>query len=92
MHVAVQARAEMKLTIQIMGISRERHFVTCSSLPGCSAHGTSPEEALKCMDIAVRAYLASMDVLAPERLEFDVCSAASELRCSHQGRLVESVR
>lgn len=46
------------------------HFVAwCPALPGCSARGNTSEQAITKLEQAVRGYLSSMDVVAPENLQ-----------------------
>ena len=44
----------------------------CPSLPGCVAIGRSKSDVLRNIDLAIRAYLASLDVPFPLELDLSI--------------------
>ena len=58
----------MKLAIRIKQQSDGNYRACCPSLPGCSVCGQTKEDVHSRMDLAVRGYLASLDVCLPREL------------------------
>ena len=60
----------MRITVIIAMIHPGHWRSRCPSLPGCGAMGQSKQEALRNIDLAIRGYLASMDVPLPLDVAF----------------------
>ena len=58
----------MKIGIVIDLIKPGHWRSRCPSLPGCEAIGPSKQDTLRNIDLAVRGYLASLDVAFPLEL------------------------
>jgi predicted RNase H-like HicB family nuclease len=55
----------MKIAITITMIGPGRWHSCCPSLPGCRVVGRSQEEVARKINLAMRGYLASLDVAVP---------------------------
>jgi len=44
----------------------------CPSLPGCEAIGTSKQDVLRNIDLAIRGYLAGLDVASAPELDLEI--------------------
>jgi predicted RNase H-like HicB family nuclease len=62
----------MRIVIEVVRGSEAVYVAKCPSLPGCIVIDSSLAEAQKRMHHAVQAYLASLDVIVPEKLELQV--------------------
>jgi predicted RNase H-like HicB family nuclease len=62
----------MRITVIIAMIEPGRWRSRCPSLPGCGAMGQSEQEALRSIDLAIRGYLASLDVPFPLELDLSI--------------------
>jgi predicted RNase H-like HicB family nuclease len=56
----------MKMEIRLTQDARGTYRAWCPCLPGCVSAGRTKEEARQKMEVAIRGYLASMDVALPE--------------------------
>jgi len=65
----------MKLDIRIHHKENGRFVACCPSLPGCSACGDSHEQAAKKLELAIRGYLASLNVNVPEEFQSNLVPA-----------------
>jgi predicted RNase H-like HicB family nuclease len=66
--VGIERKFSMKLAIKIKQQSDGNYRACCPSLPGCSVCGQTKEDARSQIDLAVRGYLASLDVCLPREL------------------------
>ena len=55
----------MKLVVRIIQERSGRFRASCPALPGCEVVADSREEAGRRIDVAVRSYLASLNVAMP---------------------------
>ncbi|MHC4504436.1 MAG: type II toxin-antitoxin system HicB family antitoxin [Planctomycetota bacterium] len=58
----------MGITVTIAMIEPGHWRSRCPSLPGCVAIGRSKPDVLRNIDLAIRGYLASLDVTFPVKL------------------------
>ncbi len=58
----------MKLAIKVEQRIDGTYRASCPSLPGCSVCGQTREDTHQRIDLAVRGYLASLDVCLPREL------------------------
>ncbi|MCY2930703.1 MAG: type II toxin-antitoxin system HicB family antitoxin [Planctomycetota bacterium] len=65
----------MKLCIRIIRSERGDYLAMCPSLPGCTSHGSTREEAATHLDEAVRGYMAALNNFVPDRFEHQVVEA-----------------
>jgi predicted RNase H-like HicB family nuclease len=66
--IGIERKLPMKLAIKIKQQSDGNYRACCPSLPGCSVCGQTKEDARSQIDLAVRGYLASLDVCLPREL------------------------
>ncbi|MFB3893921.1 MAG: type II toxin-antitoxin system HicB family antitoxin [Phycisphaerae bacterium] len=57
----------MKLVVRIAQQRSGRYRAWCPALPGCEVTADTREEAGRRIDLAVRSYLASLNVAMPAR-------------------------
>ena len=62
----------MRITVIIAMIEPGHWHSRCPSLPGCGAMGQSKQEALRNINLAIRGYLASLDVAFPLELNLAI--------------------
>ena len=65
----------MKLCIRIIRSERGEYLAMCPSLPGCTSHGTSREEATTRLDEAIRGYMAAVNNFVPDHVEHQIVEA-----------------
>ena len=65
----------MKIIVTISTESPETYRAACPGLPGCTVRGQSRAEVLDRMGRAARAYVASLDVVVPDRFELQLQEA-----------------
>jgi predicted RNase H-like HicB family nuclease len=58
----------MNMAIKIKQQPDGNYWACCPSLPGCSVSGQTKEDARSKIGLAVRGYLASLDVCLPREL------------------------
>jgi len=62
----------MGIAVVIVMVEPGRWRSRCPSLPGCEAIGPSRQDVLRNIDLAIRAYLASLDVPFPLELDLSI--------------------
>lgn len=62
----------MKLSVKVRHSEHGGFIAECPSLPGCSCHGQTREEATVRLDEAIRGYIAALNTFVPERLDQEV--------------------
>jgi predicted RNase H-like HicB family nuclease len=73
--LALKGTIRMKLAIRIKQQPNGTYWAHCPSLPGCFACGQTQEEARSNIDLAVRGYLASLNVSLPWELHWTMAMA-----------------
>jgi predicted RNase H-like HicB family nuclease len=66
--VSIERKCLMKLVIRIKQQLNGSYRAYCPSLPGCCVCGQTKEDAYSKINLAVRGYLASLDVCLPREL------------------------
>ncbi len=56
-------KIEVKIRRGVMG----GYWASCSALPGCTAHGDTPEEAKHKLQEAIQGYLGSLNAVPSDR-------------------------
>jgi predicted RNase H-like HicB family nuclease len=69
----------MKLCIRVKKSVTGEYVAQCPSLPGCISRGSSPTEAQKRLDEAIRGYIAAVSDFVPERVEKEVVRQDGQL-------------
>ena len=59
----------MKVQVKISHVQERGYRAWCPALPGCKVWGQSRDEALEKIRLAVRGYLASLEVALPRQLQ-----------------------
>jgi predicted RNase H-like HicB family nuclease len=59
----------VKVTVRVRQETTGRCLAWCPELPGCRVAGATREHTLHQMDLAIRAYLASLDAVDPDVIE-----------------------
>ena len=62
----------MSIAVVIVMVELGHWHSRCPSLPGCGAIGQSRQDALRNIDLAIRGYLASLDVAFPPELNLAI--------------------
>lgn len=62
-------RRKMKIAVEVIELTTTLYRARCVSLPGCTVIGQSREEVEKRIAVAIRAYLASLDVPVPRDVD-----------------------
>lgn len=59
----------MKMGVKIIQESPTRYRALCQALPGCEARGSTKDEALRQVAIAIESYLVSLNISVPLSLQ-----------------------
>lgn len=62
----------MRLCVRIVQDEHGQFTATCPSLPGCTTHGESREDAYEKLTEAIRGYMAAVNNFIPEELTQEV--------------------
>ncbi len=62
-----QGECHMKLAVRIVEEPNGLIRAWCPALPGCAVRGTSRQDAARKIEEAIRAYLASLNVVVPPK-------------------------
>ncbi|MDP7288038.1 MAG: type II toxin-antitoxin system HicB family antitoxin [Phycisphaerae bacterium] len=62
----------MKLCVRVVKNEDGGFTAICPSLPGCSVHASTRQEACERLDEAIRGYIAAVNNFVPEHLEHEV--------------------
>ena len=72
--VSIDHRKEeqMKLCVRVVRNDVGGYTAQCPSLPGCTVHATTKQEACERLDEAIRGYIAAVNNFVPEHLDHEV--------------------